>query len=113
MRAPDDSIDYAQVLSRHYGPELAEEKIKEVHALLGRSAKILTAEERIKRGWEEAYDLRPWSEFPDTDRMSISGVVLQNMTAGYFGIGGGPTAETVDLGQRIREFIASGARISK
>jgi hypothetical protein len=113
MRAPDDSIDYTQVLSSHYDPELAEEKIKEVHALLGRPAKIWTAEERSKRGWEEAYDLRPWTEFPDTERMSIPGLVLQNMTAGYFGNGGGPTAETVNLGQRIREFIASGARISK
>jgi hypothetical protein len=113
MRAPDDSIDYVQVLSRHYDSKLATERIKTVHALLGGSAKILTGEERSKRGWDQAYDLRPWPEFPDTDRMSMSGVVLQNLTAGYFGTGGGPTAQTVDEGQRIREFLASGITVSK
>jgi hypothetical protein len=104
MRAPDDSIDYLQVLSKHYDAKLADERIKEVHAIL--SKKKTGSQERLERGWDEAYDLRPWHEFPDTERMSTSGVILQNLTGGYFGAGGGPTPETIDLGSRIRESIA-------
>jgi hypothetical protein len=112
MRAPDSSIDYAQLLSKHYDPTLAEHRIKEVHSLLSQSSKPLGIAERSKRGWDEAYDLRPWHEFPDTDRISIPGVILQNLTGGIFGTGGGPTKETIDYGQQIRQFIVSDASVS-
>jgi len=111
MRAPDDSIDYSQVFSKHYDPALAEERIKAATSLLS-SSKRLTAEERSERGWDEAYDLRPWREFPDTERANVTSVVLQNLTRGLLGVGGGPIADTILTGDRIRDLIVSGAPIS-
>lgn len=112
MRAPDCSIDYAQLLSKHHDPKLAEQRIKEVHSLLSQSNRTLGIAERSKRGWDEAYDIRPWREFPDTERMSTSGVILQNLTGGMFGSGGGPTKQTIDYGQQIRQIIVSDASVS-
>jgi len=111
MRAPDDSIDFVNVLSRHYDPKLAAERIDEVKTLLS-SPDQLNQEEREKRGWDEAYDLRPWHEFPDTDRANITGVVLQNVTGGFFGNGGGPTKETADYGAQLREHV-KGVEVSQ
>lgn len=106
MRAPDDSIDLAKVLSRHFDPTLATTRVLEVHKMLS-PGNTIDKEERVKRGWDEAYDLRPWKEFPDTDNASVKTVVLQNLTGGWLGTSGGPTKESVDLGARLRDVVAS------
>lgn len=109
MRAPDDSITYEKVLTKHFDAKLAAEKIREVGVLLGTPTK---GKERQERGWDEAYDLRPWHEFPDSDRLSIPGVIIQNVSGGFFGSGGGPTQATIDMGDKIRRSISAGVEAS-
>lgn len=104
MRAPDDSIDLDKVLSGHYDSKLAAKRVTEIHQLLGTLDKGLDKAERKKRGWDEAYDLRPWNEFPDTENASLSTVVLANL--GILGNGGGPTKQSIDLGAHLREVVA-------
>jgi hypothetical protein len=106
MRAPDDSIDLAEVLSGHFDSKLAAKRITDVHQLLGTSKTGLEKEELRKRGWDEAYDLRPWNEFPDVENANLTSVVLANLTSGVFGNGGGPTKLSVDLGAHLREVVA-------
>lgn len=102
MRSLDDAIDLDAVLAKHYNPQLAKEKLAQVQEWL---EKPLSQEERAKRGWVQAYDLRTWHEFPDTARISMSGVILQNVSGGWLGAGGGPTKESKDLAIRYRESI--------
>ncbi len=106
MRAPDGSIDLLTVLAGHIDPTLAQTHIEEVHELFAQG-KTMTKEERTKRGWDEAYDLRPWNEFPGTENATLTTVVLQNLTGGWLGNGGGPTKESMDIGAHLRELIAS------
>jgi hypothetical protein len=106
MRAPDDSIDLAEILSDHFDSKLAAKRIKEVYQLLGTSENGLHKEEMRKRGWDAAYDLRPWNEFPDAKNASATKVVLANLTSGLFGNGGGPTKQSIDLCAHLREVVA-------
>ena len=104
-RGFDASVDFQKALSKHYDPETAQKKLVAGHELLKKSSKH-SLEERKSRGWDEAYDLRPWHEFPDTNRMTASGVVLQNVTSGWFGCGGGPTGESRSYGEQLREALS-------
>eukprot|EP00934_Nitzschia_sp_Nitz4_P008639 Nitzschia sp. Nitz4//scaffold84_size84139//30119//32022//NITZ4_005194-RA/size84139-snap-gene-0.120-mRNA-1//-1//CDS//3329559021//8629//frame0 len=107
MRSYDGSVALGELLKDHFNPALAEERILEVTDLF--KGEPLSAAERTEKGWDMAYDLRPWHEFPDTERVSPKAVVLQNLTAGWFGAGGGPTAESVDLGEFLKSKIADSA----
>ena len=107
MRGLDDSINLDEVLASHYNPSLAKQRIQQAHEIVGPNSKPLTDAELRSRGWEEAYDLRPWHEFPDTDRISIPKVVLQNLTWGWFGAGGGPTRESNDFAETLRQAIVN------
>jgi len=104
MRAPDDSVDLIKVLSGHFDPELAAQRITEMQKVLG-AGKLIDNEERKRLGWDEAYDLRPWDEFPDTEHASALTVILQNVTGGWLGNGGGPTTKSLNLGKRYREMM--------
>ena len=104
MRAPDDSIVIADVLKGHYDPVLATTRVEEIQKLFAKG-KAMGKEERTNRGLDEAYDLRPWNEFPDTDNASITSVVLQNLTRGWFGSTGGPTKNSLDLSALLRDMI--------
>jgi predicted aldo/keto reductase-like oxidoreductase len=109
-RAYDPSVDLTQALKHHYDPELVLQKLKECHGWFtndnkGTLADKLSPDERKARGWDEAYDLRPWHEFPDMDRMTVKGVMLQNLTGGWLGIGGGPTTESKDYGALLRATL--------
>jgi hypothetical protein len=107
MRGLDDNIDLSSALQNHYDPRLAEERVQYVHGLFS-SKSPLNSDKRRGRGWDAAYDLRPWNEFPDTERITIPGIILQNLIPeSRFGTGGGPTRESNDLGEQIRETILS------
>jgi hypothetical protein len=108
-RAYDPSCDLKLALQDHYDPATALERIKECHILLQTATKPLGTLERTEKGWDEAYDLRPWHEFPDSNRISVMGVVLQNITGGWFGIGGGPTKESICTGTQFREIVRNAA----
>lgn len=106
MRSLDTTMNLGDLLQNHYNPALAEQKIQEVHDLFQDSTNtLLSKAERRAKGWDEAYDLRPWQEFPDTDRLTSTSIVLQNLTMGYLGAGGGPSKESVHLGDQIRSTI--------
>ena len=105
MRSLDDAIDLKQILAKHYDPALAEARILEVHQILGPSKAALSVAERVARGWEEAYDLRPWAEFPNSEGITMTGIVLQNLSGGWFRNGGGPTAASKDVAVRMREAV--------
>lgn len=107
MRSFENDIDLKQVLVKHYDPSLAEERIREMHQLCG--GKPLSKTERTIRGWDQAYDLRPWHEFPDSDRASTTGVLLQNLSRGWLGTGGGPTARSKNFAILLKETIANQA----
>lgn len=104
-RGYDASVDYKKALSKHNDPETVQKKLVDCHELLKKSS-THSLEDRKSRGWDEAYDLRPWHEFPDSNRISALSVVLQNVTAGWFGCGGGPTEESNSYGQQLREALS-------
>ena len=88
------------------------EKIKEIHQLLSIKSSKITLDERKEKGWEEAYDLRPWNEYPDTMVASSNPlwVVLQNNFIGkLFYSGGGPTSESIEAGDQLRKVIQDAA----
>jgi len=109
------SIDLKSALQNHCDPVAALERIKDCHKMLQKSAKPISAGERSERGWDVAYDLRPWTEFPDTDKAieSMISVVLQNVTFGYFGAGGGPSEESISAGEHLRIFFQNAAEANK
>ena len=106
-RAFDETADYAKALEKHFDPVEAEKKLKETHMLLAKKNLKTTAKDREENGWAEAYDLRVWHEFPDTIRITMMSAVMQNVSRGYFGAGGGPTKESVSLGEFYREIVES------
>jgi predicted aldo/keto reductase-like oxidoreductase len=97
--------DYSEALARHYDSALAEKKLQECHEWLTKG-KVLTEEELQERGWGAAYDLTTWHEFPDTNRISISGVILQNVSGGLLGIGGGPSDEVTAYAAELRRILS-------
>jgi len=108
-RSYDESWDLTSALSNHFDPTTALEKIKEVHKLLSsKSKKSITSEERKEKGWEEAYDLRPWNEYPDTGVIMCNPlwVLVQNNFIGkWYYSGGGPTATSIETGNKLRNIV--------
>jgi hypothetical protein len=62
-RSFDATVDLTEALKDHYNPELAKQKLAEVHEWLKKDGK-LTDEERAAKGWNRAYNLTTWGEFP-------------------------------------------------
>jgi hypothetical protein len=62
-RSFDATVDLTKALKDHYNPELAKQKLAEVHEWLKKDAK-LTDEERAAVGWSRGYNLTTWGEFP-------------------------------------------------
>jgi hypothetical protein len=104
-RGYDEKVDLTTALAKHYDPAAALAKIEETVALLKKASKKLSTEQKLKFGWNDAYDLRPWHEYPDSFRMTIPGVVLQNVTGGWLGSGGGPTKDDLDFTSKLRRTV--------
>ena len=83
-RAYDGSCDLSTVLSSHFNPKAAIKKINKVRDLLSSKSKKLTVEERKEKGWEEAYDLRPWNKYSDT-KVIISNLLLVLVQNNFIG----------------------------
>jgi hypothetical protein len=78
--------------------------LQETHEWLCK-AKSFTSKELQQRGWEPAYDLTTWHEYPDTNRATTAGVVLQSISGGFLGTGGGPTDEVTKFAGALRQFF--------
>lgn len=100
--------DYSEALANHYDPDLAEKKLQECHNWLKKDT-VFTEKELQERGWNVAYDVTTWHEYPDTNRITIPGVILQNVSGGLLGIGGGPsdevTAHAVELRLSLQKSL--------
>ena len=86
----------------HFDPKSCLLGIQKCHDLLQSSSEY-TMEQRRELGWDAAYDLRPWHEFPKCD--SVLGVLLQNLSWGWLGAGGGPTKESANFGEKLRKCL--------
>lgn len=106
-RAFSDKVDLSKALEKHFDREEVKRKLAECHAWLT-GANAPTEEEKKDRGWDTAYDLRAWPEYPDTDRMSMKGLFLQNLSGGRMGMGGGPTDEFAAYASQVRTLIQTG-----
>merc|ERR1711935_50412 len=85
-RAYDETVDLTKALAKHYNPELALERIKQVHEWL-KSETPKSPEELGKLGWKKAYNLTVWTEMPgELDSRALTRVLLQNLTGGRMGI---------------------------
>jgi predicted aldo/keto reductase-like oxidoreductase len=100
-RSYDAGVDLAEALREHpFEEDGVRSRLAEVHGWLTKESADLTEAERRERGWERAYDLTVWTEYPGNP--TVSGVLLQNLTGGRMGITGtGPSikssAEAISL----------------
>lgn len=107
-RAYDPEVDLTKALEKHYNPELALERIKQVHEWL-KDEKPPSDEEEEKRGWQKAYNLTVWQEMAgEIDSRSIPQVMLQNLTGGRMGIvHTGPGEAVKQEATRIRNALSA------
>mmetsp|Transcript_16482 Transcript_16482/g.35804 ORF Transcript_16482/g.35804 Transcript_16482/m.35804 type:complete len:183 (-) Transcript_16482:166-714(-) len=110
-RSHQSDVDLSGALSSHFDAELLKKKLAECHELLNSKTDEPTDEEKKEQGWDQAYNLTVWEEFPG--QPTVSGVLLQNMTGGRMGITGtGPTRASMVEAKNMRmSFSASNADI--
>jgi hypothetical protein len=99
-RCYQPDFDYRPALAQHFDPEAALAKMAEVHSWLSKKANV----DREALECEVAYDLRVWMGYPGDD-VSVTGVVLQNLTFGILGCGGGPTKSAAANAAALRNFL--------
>mmetsp|Transcript_9048 Transcript_9048/g.24441 ORF Transcript_9048/g.24441 Transcript_9048/m.24441 type:complete len:121 (-) Transcript_9048:124-486(-) len=107
-RSYDSKVDLTDALKHHMDPNGAMIKIKNIHELI--NTKSTHTQEQLKAlGWDDAYDLRAWIEFPDTERMSKKKLkfIIQAITGIDLGIGGGSGTRPHAFAQEVRERLAS------
>merc|ERR1712228_206764 len=107
-RSFQDNVDLSGALTKHFESDSVKAKLAECHEWLTSKKDELSAEERKERGWDEAYNLTVWEEFPG--QPTISGVLLQNVTGGRMGISGtGPSKQSSEEAKNMRKsFLTSG-----
>ena len=96
-RAYIPGTDYSKALESHYDPKRVVSNMEQMHEWMQIGEK--DDETRKAKGFEDAYDLRVWEEFPGAP--TPKGVVLQNITFGLFGSRGGPTKTAPDLAAKL------------
>jgi len=94
-------LDYSKALEKHYDAEAAIANMKELEEWMKIDANDL--ETRKAKGFDQAYNLTVWVDYPGDP--SISGVLLQNLTFGLLGCGGGPTKASAALVATLQEEI--------
>ena len=111
-RSFQSDVDLSDALSSHFDAELLKKKLVECHDWLNSKTDEPTDEEKKEQGWDQAYNLTVWEEFPG--QPTVSGVLLQNMTGGRMGITGtGPTRASMVEAKNMRmSFSASSADIN-
>lgn len=113
----DSGIDLDIVLKDHYNPALAKEKLAQAHEWLSKSTKMpsthdtaTSAKEELKDlGWDRAYNLTLWDEFPgDANDLSLGKILIQNITRGSFGINNAQGRRNSYLdAERLRQSFSS------
>ncbi|CAB9511443.1 Aldo keto reductase [Seminavis robusta] len=96
--------DYKEALKDHDNPAAALANMKQVDEWMKIDPK--DTKTRRENGFDEAYDLRVWEEYAGSDP-DVKGVVLQNLTFGVLGCGGGPTKQSADFAARLAQEVKS------
>lgn len=107
-RAYDETVDLTKALEKHYNPELALERIKQVHEWL-KSDTPKSPKELEKLGWNKAYNLTVWEEMPgELDSRAMQKIMLQVFTGGRMGIvETGPGYSIKQEATRLREVFSA------
>ena len=104
-----DEVIPAAALEKCPDPSKVRAACYELHSWFGKDgAAKLTEQQLIERGWNNAFSLRTWIDYPGLS-LTIPGVVLQRLTGGLLGVGGGPTKDSkyVEEVARTRAFWKS------
>ena len=79
-------------------------KLAETHAWLTKDRPEPDDAERVKMGWEVAYDLRAWEEFPGKGFGDMGGLIKQQFAGG---VPGGPCDKHHTEAQTLRNALSS------
>ena len=100
----DPRVDLTDILADHYDEEQVRRKLEECHEWL-RSDRTYTEEERRERGWDAAYSLTTWKQYPGSGATN-SEVILQAVSRGRMGVvNTGPTVEFCNSVQALMNRI--------
>jgi predicted aldo/keto reductase-like oxidoreductase len=109
-RTYQPDVDLTEALKDHYDSELVKMKLAEAHEWLTQSKDVLTDKHRKTKGWDEAYSLSVWEDFPgDPTRSGFRGsVMLQGLTGGYFGVNNkGDRRQSLEKAKSLRSSFRS------
>lgn len=60
--------------------------------------------ERKNRKWQAAYSLTTWTDYPGTP--NLTGILLQNLTGGLMGSGGGKDSKSLSQARSLRKYFS-------
>ena len=104
-----DEVIPAAALEQCPDPAKIRAICSEVHSWFAKDGNAKpTSQQLEERGWNNAFSLRTWIDYPGLN-FTVPGVILQRLTGGLFGVGGGPTKDKkyVEEVARTRAFWKS------
>ncbi|KAL7577274.1 hypothetical protein ACA910_002019 [Epithemia clementina (nom. ined.)] len=109
-RAYLPEADYTEALKNHYDPPRALALMKQTHDWMVATPQTTPSNDWATRqhalGFDAAYDLRVWDDFPgDMAKLTLTSVLLQNFTFGLLGAGGGPTKAFTSMADRLIQLV--------
>lgn len=103
-RSFDETVDLTEALKSHYDPELAMKKLSEIHSLMKKGNEITEAEKE-ERGWQQAYNLTTWQEFPG-ETITMSNVLMGRLNVALGrDTGTGPSGAALNEAETMRRII--------
>lgn len=100
-----DSVCLEEALVGHYDVSEVRRRLREAHEWLCLKNRPPHGN-HSDRGWEQAYNLTCWDDYPGGSITKI-GVVLQVLSMNYLGVGGGPEKSRFEsYAQAVRKCIA-------
>ena len=108
-RSLDENVDLTEALKNHYDPELAMNKLKEVHKWL--SAKEgppsgYSDDDLTDMGFQKGYNLTVWADTPgELDSTMINKLILNTLTGGRMGIVSGPGYSFEKEAENLRKVL--------
>jgi hypothetical protein len=106
-RAFQPNVDLTEALKDHYDAELVKSKLSEAHEWCSKGNPVLSHAERKEKGWDEAYSLSVWDDFPGIPAsISVSKVLVQCLSGGHFGINNKKgRRNSLEKAQSLRESL--------
>ena len=108
-RSLDDSVDLSEALKNHYNPELAMQKLNEVHNWLSSKETPESGysdEDLVKMGFAKGYNLTAWTEIPgELDSTMIGKLLVTVFTGGRMGFVTGPGSSFRKEAKQLRDAL--------